>query len=193
MKVNSLKLIAISLTLTSLPAHAHTGISTVHGLIAGLLHPLMGMDHLLVMFAIGLWAVMRGRETVWLLPVTFLTMMGLGSALQVAGLSLTAAESWVAFSVLSAGLLVGCNRPMSSVLAAVLVAVFALGHGYVHAAELADDANALAYSAGFLLTTALLQGLGVAAGFLGKAPLKMIGPQFGLLCAVVGVSLLVGA
>ena len=192
MKTKVLSLPAILLSLSSLPAHAHTGIGTVQGLVDGLLHPLIGVDHLLVMFAIGLWAAMRGGRSFWMLPMTFLIVMGGGAALHFVGITVIAAESWVAFSVLTAGVLVWRNTPMSSVLAVALVAVFALVHGYVHAAELANGTNALGYSAGFLLMTALLHGLGVAIGLLGKPKLKMICAGFGLLCSVVGLSLLVG-
>ena len=53
------------LLILSLPAQAHTGIGSVHGLIDGLLHPIIGVDHLLVMLAIGLWASMRGGRALW--------------------------------------------------------------------------------------------------------------------------------
>jgi len=180
------------LLIVSFPVHAHIGVGAAYVLFDGLLHPLIGVDHFLVMLAIGLWAAMRGGRALWLLPVTFLMAMGMGAALHFAGITVIAAESWVAFSVLAAGVLVLRNTPMSSVLAVALVAVFALGHGYVHTAELTNGADVLAYSAGFLLTTAFLHGLGIAFGLLGKARLKMIGTGFGLLCAVVGASLLVG-
>ncbi|MGZ8157811.1 MAG: HupE/UreJ family protein [Methylobacter sp.] len=192
MKTKSPILFAILLSLSSLPAHAHTGIGAVHGLLDGVLHPLLGVDHLLVMLAVGLWAALRGGKSLWLLPMAFLTAMGAGAGLSMLGVTVTAAESWVAFSVVAAGVLVWRNTSMSSVLAVALVAVFALAHGYVHAAELTDGADALAYSAGFLLTTAMLHGLGVVAGLLAAARLKMLGAGFGLLCAVVGVGLLAG-
>ncbi len=192
MKIKSISLLAFLLSLSSLPAHAHTGIGAVDGIVDGLLHPLIGLDHLLVMLAIGLWSAMRGGRALWLLPATFLIAMGASAVLHFAGLSMTTAESWVAFSVLASGVLVWRNTTMSSALAVALVAVFAVGHGYVHAAELANGADALGYSAGFLMTTTMLLGLGVAVGILGVARLKMISKGFGLLCAVVGVSLLVG-
>ncbi len=192
MKTKLISLFATLLSLSSLPAHAHTGIGAVHGLLDGVLHPLIGVDHLLVMLAVGLWAAMRGGKSLWLLPMAFLTAMGVGAGLSMLGITIMAAESWVAFSVMAAGVLVWRNTRMSSALAVALVAVFALAHGYVHAAELADDADALAYSAGFLLTTATLHGLGVAVGLLAAARLKMLGTGFGLLCAVVGVGLLAG-
>lgn len=192
MKIKLPGIFAALLSLSSLPAYAHTGIGVVHGLLDGVLHPIIGLDHLLVMLAVGLWAAMRGGRALWLLPMAFLTAMGAGAALSLLGFTLTAAESWVALSVPAAGVLVWRNTRVSSAWAVALVAVFALVHGYVHAAELTDGADALAYSAGFLLTTALLHGLGVAVGLLAAARLKMIAAGFGLLCAVVGVDLLAG-
>jgi len=192
MKTKSPILFAILFTLSALPAHAHTGIGAVHGLLDGVLHPLIGVDHLLVMLAVGLWAAMRGGKSLWLLPLAFVTAMGAGAGLSLSGITLPAAETWVACSVIATGVLVWRNTRMSSALAVALVAVFALAHGYVHALELTDGADALAYSSGFLLTTAALHGLGVVVGLLAAARLKILGAGLGLLCALVGVGLLAG-
>lgn len=192
MKTKSLHLSAILLSMSSLPAHAHTGVGAVHGLLDGALHPLLGVDHLLVMLAVGLWAALRGGKSLWLLPLAFLTAMSAGAGLALLGITVTAAESWVALSVLAAGVLVWRNTRMSSALAVALVAVFALAHGYVHALELSAGADARLYSAGFLLTTALLHGFGAGMG-LAAARFKLLASGFGLLCAVVGVGLLAGA
>lgn len=192
MKTNRLVIVTGVLLMLSLPAQAHTGVGAVYGFVDGLLHPLMGVDHLLVMLAIGLWAAMRGGRELWLLPMSFLLMMAVGAELHLAGFILNAAEAWVAFSVLASGWLVWRNYRMSSSLAVALVAGFALSHGYVHAAELQTGADASAYAAGFLLTTALLHVLGIAAGLSGTVRLKIISTGFGLLCAVVGATLLAG-
>ena len=42
------------------PALAHTGAGAVHGFGAGLMHPLFGVDHVLAMVAVGLWAGLTG-------------------------------------------------------------------------------------------------------------------------------------
>ncbi len=192
MKTIRLVIFSSLLLMLSLPAQAHTGAGTVHGFADGLLHPLMGIDHLLVMLAIGLWAAMRGGRALWLLPVSFLLMMAAGAGLQLAGLTFNSAETWVALSVLVSGLLVWGNYRISSGLAVALAGGFALSHGYVHAAELQTVADASAYAPGFLLTTALLHGLGIAVGLSGMSRLKVISTGFGLLCAVVGTTLLAG-
>jgi len=192
MKIKLLKPFALLFSLSALPAHAHTGIGAVHGLLDGALHPLLGIDHLLVMLAVGLWAAMRGGKSVWLLPTVFLTAMGAGAGLSLLGITVTAAESWVAFSVVAAGVVLWRNMRMPSVLAAALIVVFALAHGYVHALELNYGTDVSAYSAGFLLTTALLHGLGIAAGLWSAPKMKLLGTGFGLLCVVVGMGLLAG-
>jgi urease accessory protein len=102
---------------------------------------------------------MRGGRELWLLPVSFLLMMAAGAGLHFAGFTLSAAETWVAFSVMASGLLVWTNYKMSSGLVVALVAVFALSHGYVHDRELQTGADAAGYTGGFLLTTVLLQRL----------------------------------
>jgi urease accessory protein len=180
------------LLILSLPAQAHTGAGTVHGFADGLLHPLMGVDHLLVMLAIGLWAALRGGKSLWLLPVSFLLMMVAGAGICLAGVTVNAAETWVAVSVLVSGLLVWGNYRIATGLAVVLVAGFALSHGYVHAAELQTETNVSTYALGFLLTTALLHMLGIVAGLSGIARVKIISAGFGLLCALVGTALLAG-
>ncbi len=192
MKPQSSLLSALLLSLASLPANAHTGIGTVHGLLDGAIHPLIGIDHLLVMLAVGLWAAMRGGKSLWLLPLAFVSAMGVGAGLSMSGITINAAETWVAASVVAAGVLVWRNSNMSSVFAVALVSVFSLAHGYVHALELTDSANALAYSAGFLLTTAALHGLGLAVGVLAAARVRMLGAGLGLICGLVGLGLLAG-
>jgi urease accessory protein len=152
----------------------------------------MGIDHLLVMLAIGLWAALRGGKSLWFLPVSFLLMMAAGAGLQLAGVTVNAAETWVAVSVLVSGLLVWGNYRIATGLAVALVAGFALSHGYVHAAELQTETDAGTYASGFLLTTALLHVLGIVAGLSGIARVKIISAGFGLLCAVVGTALLAG-
>jgi urease accessory protein len=193
MKADRLVTLTGLLLILSLPVQAHTGAGAIHGFVDGLLHPLLGIDHILVMLAIGLWAALRGGKSLWLLPASFLSMMAAGAGWHFAGLALNAAETWVAVSVLASGLLVWRNYQISSGFAVALVAGFALGHGYIHASELQTGASSSAYAAGFLLTTALLHVSGIAAGLSGAVRVKIISAGFGLLCAVAGVALLAGA
>jgi len=178
------------LSLWCLSAEAHTGAGAVHHFVDGVLHPLQGADHLLVMIAIGLCAAMMGGRALWLLPGIFLAMMMAGAGLHVAGLTIHSAETWVALSVLASGLMVWRQRQLPIAFAGSLVALFALGHGYVHAVEAGSSLTS--YAAGFLLTTALLHGVGIGLGLLSGVRLKIIRVVFAMLCTVVGATLLAG-
>ena len=190
MKIKWLFIFTGVLLMLSLPVYAHNGLDTEHGFIDGFLHPLMGLDHLLVMLGIGLWAAKLGGRAVWFVPVSFLAAMAVGAGLENLGLTLSSPETWVALSVMALGLLVWKNKLMSLQYSVILAAGFALSHGYVHAAELQDDANIVSYALGFLLTTAVLHGLGVLVGLSKMIKLDIIKSVFGLLCTIVGAVLL---
>lgn len=161
------------------------------GLAAGLAHPLLGIDHLLAMLAVGLWAWQGGRVTRWTLPIAFPLAMAAGAGLGLAGLALPAIEAGVAASVLVLGLLIllAVRAPLAPSLA--LVAGFAILHGHAHAAELPVSASPALYAAGFLATTALLHvaGLGLGQGL--EAPRLAWGLRAGgAAIAIAGVVLL---
>ncbi|PPD03234.1 MAG: hypothetical protein CTY29_10205 [Methylobacter sp.] len=189
-----MKIIAIPLLTglagVSAPALAHTGTGAIHGLMDGLLHPMLGPDHWLVMLAIGVWAALQGGRAVWLLPLSFLTAMSAGAGLYSAGISIASAETWVAVSLLLVGLLLRAPALLPPAAAMGLAAVFAVGHGYVHAAELTGASNLPAYAAGFLLTTAGLHGLGIVLGRLGQTRFKWLNAAFSGVCVLTGAGLL---
>lgn len=167
MNTQRLKNTALSATLFSLatPASAHTGIGATHDFVAGVMHPWQGFDHLLVMFTIGLWGYLLAGKLTWRLPLSFLMLMPAGASLHFAGFTLSFAEFWVSLSVVVSGLILVFNPRLSAVLATGLAAVFALFHGYVHVAEIAAGADFIGYVAGFLLSTAVLHGIGIGAGW----------------------------
>ena len=103
-------LITIFLLTASSAAFAHPG-HDVSGFTAGLMHPFSGMDHLLAMVAVGLWAAQgntgkNGRRKVWLLPATFMTMLAVGAGIAMQWQSLPLVEAGIATSVLALGLLI---------------------------------------------------------------------------------------
>ena len=62
-------LVGVALAATAMPALAHTGHGATSGLAAGFTHPLLGLDHLLAMIAVGLFAAARGGKALWLVPL----------------------------------------------------------------------------------------------------------------------------
>jgi len=135
---------------------------------AGFVHPFTGLDHLLAMLAVGLWAAQLGGRWIWAVPLAFVGSMALGGALGFAGVKLPLVEPTIAASVLVLGLLVALRvRLRWSGLA--VVGAFAVFHGIAHAAEMPAEASTLFYAVGFVLATALLHAAGVALGMLPRA------------------------
>jgi urease accessory protein len=174
------------------PVSAHTGSDSTQGFFDGFIHPFQGIDHLLVIFAIGLWACLLAGKMVWALPITFLVMMGTGAGLYFTGFTLHAAGQVALLSVLVLGLVLGLNLRIRIAGAIVLVAMIAICHGYVHAAEMAVGANKISYALGFLLATVHLQGMDLAAGLLGSKMVNIVRICLSLTCSTVFVALLAG-
>lgn len=148
--------------LASGTAMAHGGHDHVHGFVAGLAHPFGGLDHLLAMVGVGLFAGMLGGASRWRLPLAFVAAMTLGAVAGLAGFGSGApTEQLIALGVLAIGLAIAFAIRVRPVLATLLVAACALFHGQAHGAELPAQAGALAYVAGFVLSTAALHVAGL--------------------------------
>ena len=132
--------------------------------LAGLSHPFLGIDHLLAMVAVGIWAASLARRAWWLVPSMFLLAVLGGGALGALGWSPPAVEPLVAASVVGLGLLITMQLRLGPGAAAALVACFALFHGVVHVSELPPGLAAIGFAAGFLLSTAELLLIGFVAG-----------------------------
>ena len=158
----SLALFGLLAYVTILPvAEAHTFGSQGAGLMAGLTHPFVGLDHLLAMIAVGIWAGQLGGRAVWLIPLTFVSVMAAAATLASFGLLLPLMEPAIACSVLVLGLLIAGSVRLPTSVGALLVGLFAVFHGYAHGLELPQAASPILYGAGFVLATALLHGLGI--------------------------------
>jgi urease accessory protein len=138
------------------------------GLASGFAHPFVGLDHLLAMVAVGVWAVQLGGRYRLLLPATFVAAMAAGAGAGLLGIPLPRVESLIALSVLVLGALVAASVRAGWQWPAALVALFALFHGHAHGAEMPVFSSPGLYFAGFLLATALLHAIGVVAATLLK-------------------------
>lgn len=147
-------------------AQAHTLGAHGAGFTAGMTHPFIGLDHLLAMVAVGIWAAQLGGSATWRIPLAFMAMMALGSALALGGMTFPAVETGIASSVLVLGLFIAVAARFPLMTGMLLVGVFALFHGHAHGQELPQAASVLLYSAGFLLATGLLHATGAGLGLL---------------------------
>lgn len=174
-------------------AHAHEAAGLAGGLSSGLLHPVLGWDHVAAMVAVGLWGAFLGNPAIWVLPVVFPLVMAIGGALGVAGLPLPAVETGIAASALVLGAMVAFAARPPLWVAAVLVGAFAVFHGHAHGTELPAAANPLAYSLGFVISTGLLHLCGIAFGLLVRWPAgRVMVRAGGGLIALAGAGLLTG-
>ncbi len=181
---------ALALLLVSGSAYAHPGHGT--GLLAGLIHPFTGFDHMLAMVAVGLWAAQQKEPgAIWKIPLAFVATMMLGGALGESGLALPHVESGIAASVLILGLLVASAMRLPTAVAMAVVAVFALFHGYAHGSEMPISASLGAFAAGFALSTATLHGIGMSIGYVMRNKADIILRLAGLSVAVAGAWLAV--
>lgn len=192
----------LGLAAAALPliASAHVGQDGAahHGLLAGLLHPFTGLDHLLAMLAVGTWGALSlpatasdgGRlqrlGTAARLPLVFAALLLVGALAAAAGLRLPAVEPVIAASLLVLGLLVALRSRLPAMAASALVGGFALFHGAAHGTEL-GGAAALA---GMVAATAVLHAAGLALGFALRDRAPWLGRLAGGATAVVGAGLL---
>lgn len=183
--------LAAAILLAPAAASAHTGIGDTSGLAHGFAHPFSGPDHLLAMFAVGLFAFRLGGAARWAVPVAFVGMMVAGGMLGFEGVELPFVETGIALSVLALGLAVAAGVAPPVAVAAALVGFFAIFHGHAHGGELPAGVGAASYTAGFVLATGLLHAAGLAVGALltGRVAAVRFG---GAAVALAGVALLAG-
>lgn len=185
--------VGCSLGLVPLYALAHLdGSGLGGGFVSGFSHLLGGLDHVVAMVAVGLWGAFLGAPAIWLLPIVFPVVMAIGGALGVAGIPIPSVEVGIALSAVVLGLMVvGAVRPPLWI-AAVIVGAFAIFHGHAHGTELPSTANALAYSAGFVVATGLLHVAGIALSQLKRwAVGEWVVRAGGAAIAIAGVMFLV--
>lgn len=163
------------------------------GLLSGLGHPVIGLDHLAALIAAGcLAALHRGGA---LLVAGFVAAMAVGAGLHIRELTLPGSEVLVAVSVVLLGLTLVPGRNLPPGIALALFAAAGFVHGYALAESIigAERTPLLAYLTGLVaIQTAL--ALAVMAGArlvtvkaVGALPLRLVGAGI----AGIGIALVV--
>src|ERR1700682_6219279 len=98
--------LATGLSLLAAPAYAHVGVGDTSSFAAGIAHPLFGLDHLVVMIAVGAWAALKGGRALWTWPIAFVSVMLIGGGLAMGGVVVPFVEPAILASVVALGLLV---------------------------------------------------------------------------------------
>lgn len=189
-------LLALALTLVSTAAFAHAGHAGTSGFLLGVEHPIGGLDHVLAMVAVGVFAYVLGGRALFLVPLSFVAMMVVGFLLGAGSVDLPLVELGIALSSIVIGAAAALGRPMHVAGAMALVGAFAVFHGHAHGAAMPADASGLQYALGFVATTALLHAAGAAAAT-GVASLagkygRPVAQVAGSLFALGGLGVLAG-
>lgn len=187
----------VALWLSTVPALAHVGVGPVDTLGHGFMHPLSGIDHILAMVAVGLYAAGLGGRALWLVPSAFVGTMILGGLLGYLGFPLPLVETGIGLSVVVMGLAIALGVRLPTVAAMALVGLFALFHGHAHGTEgMGLGVAFLPYAAGFVIATASLHMAGIALG-LGldrpsTTPSNLLRRAAGAVGALAGLCILAG-
>ena len=189
-------LVMVALLLAPSVAFAHPGHGEGGSLLAGFIHPFSGIDHLLAMTAVGLFAANLGGRALWAVPATFVAMMALGGFFGAAGVSLPFAETAIALSVLVFGFVIFSGMTPPVLAAMALVGIFAIFHGHAHGTEMPVGGSGVVYGIGFMVATTLLHGFGITLGlairWFDDVPRRRAMQACGVAIALIGAGLTIG-
>jgi len=157
--------IALPLALAASAAQAHPGHAA--GLAGGLLHPLLGPDHLMAMVCVGIVSVQLGGASIWRVPAAFVAAMIIGGAAGFAWAGAHFAEAGIALSLVALGSAIALRKRMPHALVMACVGAFGFCHGYAHGVEIPEAASPWLYTAGFVASTCALHVAGIGLGWLG--------------------------
>lgn len=187
-------LMTVGLMLTATAASAHPG-HDVHahsGFLSGLLHPIMGLDHLLAMAAIGFWSIRQSTAMKRGTPLFVVGGMVLGAAIAWAGVSMVGVEIGIAMSVLLAGILIATMAKLPTAVGGTLVVLFMVTHGYAHGTEMTAGASLMSYLTGFVIATLAITFIGRSLGTVMLKADNRITRALGGVVAVIGGVLAAG-
>ena len=150
-------LISGLLLLSASPVFAHHAMGGMtprtfdQGLLSGLAHPVIGLDHLaFLMVAILLTCALKGAAR-FLVPLAFVGATLGGTALHLGAANIPLSETLVAMSVVVGGVLALTRRHPGALALGAIFAVSGILHGYAYGESIvgAETTPLLAYLAGF--------------------------------------------
>ncbi len=182
------KIMAAVIALSPSFASAHSG--HIDGFITAFAHPFTGIDHLLMMLGVGMFAGRIGGRMRWQLPLVFLMAMLAGWMAAATGFIFSAIESGIAAGLIVLGVLFMRKMAMPPLVQLSAVALFAALHGMAHGAELSHTAP-IATGAAILFATASLHALGFGAAMLLSRSRINVYREMGAVLAMFGGALFV--
>lgn len=177
----SIVLLSINVLFNASPALAHhaTGgklpANFAEGFISGLAHPVIGIDHLAFVIAIGLLAALSNKLGI-VIPATFVTATAVGAGIHLQGINLPAPELVISSSVLVIGIFLARESQTNLRLLTGLSAIAGIFHGYAYAESIfgAEMTTLGAYLFGFSLIQLIISAIAFYSGraFLNRSAVK---------------------
>jgi len=170
-------------------AVAHPGHGVSGDFMAGVVHPLSGLDHVLMIVAISAWASLLAPAGRVVVATCLAAFVALGAAWPVS-VSGSLLEAAIALTVVGAGILLAFGRRWPLWATGAVAAMFAVIHGFAHGVE--GPAGSVAYVPGLALSTG---GVALGVSFLaarlqsGRGWLRIAG----IAGATAGVTALITA
>ena len=161
--VAALALLPANAALAHHPLGGETPQTLLHGLLSGLGHPVIGLDHLAFVIGIGLIAAFQANRLVT--PAAFVAATIAGTLLVLGNVTLPLAEFVISASVVGIGAAIMYGRTIKPLVVTPLVALAGLFHGWAYGAAVigAEPTPLIAYLSGFALIQFAI-ALGVAIG-----------------------------
>ena len=176
----------LMMTATLAIAHPGHGEQVSNGFLSGFLHPMMGLDHLLAMGAVGFWSIRQNTTMKRGTPLFVVGGMIVGASLAWAGVSLAGIETGIAMSVLLVGVLIATLAKLPTAIGGTLVALFMVAHGYAHGTEMTQGSSLLLYMAGFVVATLAITFVGRGLGTMMLKADNRITRALGGVVAIIG-------
>ena len=158
--------IVFILSFLNIEANAHSLVSGYSGFGSGFSHPMLGFDHFLAMFGVGVWGAQMGGRKIWSLPMSFPLIMCVGALIAISNIfAFILVEQIIALSVIVLGFIIFIKWSPNELIAILVISIFALFHGYAHGVELPSANDPLSFIIGFVLSTGLIHLFGIGTGY----------------------------
>jgi urease accessory protein len=142
----------------------------ITGLLSGLGHPVIGIDHLAFVIAIGLLAAFNSKLGM-IVPLAFMFTTTIGTAIHLQSINLPEVELVISVSVLLIGILLAQTNRTNLALLTIIGAIAGIFHGYAYGESIigAETTAIGAYLLGFCLIQLAISAI---AFYFGKTILK---------------------
>lgn len=165
-------LLSINLLFNVAPALAHhpnggqIPSNFIEGFMSGLGHPVIGIDHLVFVIAIGLVAALSTRLGM-IIPTVFVIATAIGTGIHLQSIDLPVVELIISASVLIMGVFLAQKNQVNLGLLAIVSAIAGIFHGYAYGESIVGaESTALgAYLLGFC---SIQLAISIGAFYLGQ-------------------------